>query len=132
MLHSPDQQIVSDFFAKGARLHPENLVKRELDPILRKLGVKVKGTAMHGFRHGAATELDRLGAPMATRLQRLGHIDPDTTMGYTHAVDGEDRKVSAALGKVLSQPLTQSNVAKEIPEQLSLQLLEPQAPAGAL
>jgi integrase len=74
---------------KGARLHPENLVKQELDPILRKLGVKVKGTAMHGFRHGAATELDRLGAPMATRLQRLGHIDPDTTMGYTHAVDEE-------------------------------------------
>jgi hypothetical protein len=87
---------------------------------------------MHGFRHGAATELDRLDVPMTTRLQRLGHIDPDTTMGYTHAVDEEDRKVSAALGKVLSQPLTQSNVAKEIPEQLSLQLLEPQAPAEAL
>ena len=87
---------------------------------------------MHGFRHGAATELDRLGAPMATRQQRLGHIDSDTTMGYTHAVDAEDRKVSAALGKVLSQPLTQANAAKEIPEQLSLQLLEPQAPADAL
>jgi hypothetical protein len=53
-------------------------------------------------------------------------------MGYTHAVDAEDRKVSAALGKVLSQPLTQANAAKEIPEQLSLQLLEPQAPADAL
>jgi len=117
---------------KGARLHPENLVKRKLDPILRNLGVKIKGTAMHGFRHGAATELDRLGAPMATRQQRLGHIDPDTTMGYTHAVDAEDRKVSAALGKVLSQPLSQLTSAKEIPEQLSLQLLEPQAPADAL
>jgi integrase len=117
---------------KGSRLHPENLVKRKLDPILRNLGVKIKGTAMHGFRHGSATELDRLGTPMATRQQRLGHIDPDTTMGYTHAVDEEDRKVSAAFGKVLSQPLTQSGVAKEIPEQLSLQLLEPQAPADAL
>src|SRR5439155_16668509 len=74
----------------GARLHPENLVKRKLDPVLEELGVKVKGTAMHGFRHGAATELDRLGAPMATRQQRLGHIDPDTTMGYTHAVNEED------------------------------------------
>lgn len=69
---------------------------------------------------------------MATRLQRLGHIDPDTTMGYTHAVDEEDRKVSAALGKVLSQPLSQANVAKEIPEQLSLQLFEPHALADAL
>jgi integrase len=47
---------------------------------------------MHGFRDGAVTELDRIGAPMATRLQRLGHIDPDTTMGCTHAVDEEDRK----------------------------------------
>lgn len=116
---------------EGTRLHPENLVKRKLDPLLKKLKVKVRGTAMHGFRHGSATELDRLGVPMATRQQRLGHIDPDTTMGYTHAVSEEDRKVSSALGSVLSQTFTQSQAAKEIPEQLCLQLLETEAPMGA-
>ena len=86
---------------------------------------------MHGFRHGSATELDRLGVPMATRQQLLGHIDPDTTMGYTHAVSEEDRKVSSALGSVLSQTFTQSQAAKEIPEQLCLQLLEREAEVGA-
>ena len=86
---------------------------------------------MHGFRHGSATELDRLGVPMATRQQRLGHIDPDTTKGYTHAVSEEDRKDSSALGSVLSQTFAQSQAAKEIPEQLCLQLLETEAPTGA-
>lgn len=113
----------------GKRLHPENLVKRELKPILAKLGVYAKGTACHGFRHGAATKLDELGTPMATRLQRLGHVDSDTTMGYTHAVNEQDRKVSDVFGKSLSQAFTPSGVAKDIPQQLSLQLLDSEAAA---
>lgn len=113
----------------GKRLHPENLVNRKLRPLLKKLGVYVKGTACHGFRHGAATKLDELGTPMATRQQRMGHVDPDTLMGYTHAVSADDRKVSAAFGAVLSQGFSKSEPAKEIPEQLSLQLLDSEAVA---
>jgi len=113
----------------GKRLDPENLVKRKLKPLLKKLGVYVKGTACHGFRHGAATKLDELGTPMATRQQRMGHVDPDTLMGYTHAVSADDRKVSAAFGAVLSQGFSKNEPAKEIPEQLSLQLLDSEASA---
>ena len=113
----------------GKRLDPENLVKRKLKPLLKKLGVYVKGTACHGFRHGAATKLDELGTPMATRQQRMGHVDPDTLMGYTHAVTADDRKVSAAFGAVLSQGFSKGELAKEIPEQLSLQLLDSEAAA---
>ena len=102
---------------EGFRLHPENLVKRKLKPVLQKFGVYVKGTACHGFRHGAATRLDELGTPMATRLKRLGHADPDTTMLYTHTVDDNDRKVSAEFGRVLSQAFTQNDVAKGIEEE---------------
>jgi integrase len=109
---------------EGKRLNPENLVKRELKPLLKKLGIYVKGTACHGFRHGAATKLDELGTPWATRLQRLGHADPNTTMGYTHAVNEEDRKVSAAFGALLSQAFSKNECAKEIPQQLSLQLFD--------
>jgi integrase len=113
----------------GKRLHPENLVKRKLRPLLKELGVYVKGTACHGFRHGAATKLDELGTPMATRQQRMGHVDPDTLMGYTHAVTDEDRKVSAAFGAVLSHAFSRNEPAKEIPEQLSLQLTDSDAAA---
>jgi integrase len=102
---------------EGFRLHPENLVKRKLKPVLQKVGAYVKGTASHGFRHGAATRLDELGTPMATRLKRLGHADPETTMNYTHTVDENDRKVSAEFGRVLSQAFTQPDVAKGIEEE---------------
>lgn len=93
---------------KGKRLHPENLVKRKLNPLLEKLGIKVKGTAMHGLRHGAATELDRMRVPMATRMNRLGHSEEPTTMLYTHAVGEEDAKVASFFGRELSKGFTQS------------------------
>lgn len=113
----------------GKRLHPENLVKRKLRPLLKKLGVYVKGTACHGFRHGAATKLDELGTPVATRQQRLGHADTDTLMGYTHALNAEDRKVSAVFGAVLSQAFAMSEPAKDIPQQLSLELSDSESAA---
>jgi integrase len=91
----------------GMRLHPENLVKRKLNPLLEKMGVKVKGTALHGLRHGAATELDRMKVPMATRMSRLGHSEESTTMLYTHAVGEDDANVAAVFGKQLSEAFTQ-------------------------
>jgi integrase len=93
------------------RLHPENLVKRELVPILQELGVYVRGTACHGFRHGNASEMDRLGVPMATRQERLRHVDSDTTMLYSHSADTNDREVAEAFGRMLSQGFTQKPIA---------------------
>jgi len=66
---------------KGKRLHPDNFVKPELKPILGKLGYD---GALHAFRHGNATALDRLNAPMKVRQERLGPVESSTTMGYTH------------------------------------------------
>ena len=71
------------------------------------MGVKVKGTALHGLRHGAATELDRMKVPMATRMNRLGHTEESTTMLYTHAVGEDDANVAAVFGKQLSEAFTQ-------------------------
>lgn len=56
----------------GVRLEPDNFVKRALKPILKELGLD--GGA-HAFRHGNATLLDSLRAPMAVRQERLGHVD---------------------------------------------------------
>jgi len=51
--------------------------------LLKKLGIPQCG--FHAFRHGNATLLDQIGAPMAVWLNRLWHAEAQTTMGYTHA-----------------------------------------------
>ena len=83
---------------RGRRLHPDNFVKRVLKPILNRLGL---AGGAHAFRHGNATLLDRISAPMAVRQSRLGHVDEETTMSYTHLVSADERAVAAELGKIL-------------------------------
>ena len=100
--------------ARGKRLEPDNFVKRHLAPVIRKLGL-VGGC--HGFRHGNASMLDHLGAPMKVRQDRLGHADPKTTMGYTHAISADERKVAAQLGALL-QP---GFLAQDLPKTITAQ-----------
>jgi len=73
--------------------------KRKFHPLLKKLGIPQCG--FHAFRHGNATLLDQIGAPMAVRLNRLGHAEAQTTMGYTHAVTADERRTADQLGKIL-------------------------------
>ena len=73
--------------------------KWKFHPLLKRLGIPQCG--FHAFRHGNATLLDQIGAPMAVRLNRLGHAEAQTTMGYTHAVTADDRGVADKLGKIL-------------------------------
>jgi site-specific recombinase XerC len=54
---------------RGKRLSPDNFVKRELKPILNKLGLD---GALHSFRHGNATALDHMNAPLKVRQERPG------------------------------------------------------------
>jgi integrase len=70
-----------------------------LHPLLRKLGIPQCG--FHAFRHGNATLLDQIGAPMAVRQNRLGHADAQTTMDYMHAVTADERRIAGDLGKIL-------------------------------
>ena len=73
--------------------------KRRFHPVLRKLGIPQCG--FHAFRHGNATLLDQIGAPIAVRLNRLGQAEAQTTMGYTHAVTADERRTAEELGKIL-------------------------------
>jgi len=73
--------------------------KRRFHPLLKKLGIPQCG--FHAFRHGNATLLDQIGAPMAVRLNRLGHAEAQTTMGYTHVVTVDERRTAEQLGKIL-------------------------------
>jgi hypothetical protein len=53
------------------------------------------------FRHGNATALDRMNVPMKVRQERLGHVEVQTTIGYTHLVSEGDRLLSEKLGEIL-------------------------------
>ncbi len=94
--------------------------KRKLHPLLKKLGIPQCG--FHAFRHGNATLLDQIGAPMAVRLNRLGHTEAQTTMGYTHAVTADERRIADELGRILH--VTARNEQKErlAPNTLSLMI----------
>lgn len=73
---SPDVPL---FVSKqGKRLHPDNFVKRHLKPILNKLGLR---GGLHAFRHGNATAIDAVSAPMKVRQERLGHVASATALG---------------------------------------------------
>jgi integrase len=92
--------------------------KRKFHPLLKKLGIPQCG--FHAFRHGNATLLDQIGAPMAVRLNRLGHAEAQTTMGYTHAVTADERRIADELGKILHA--TARNEQEQSAEQNALTL----------
>jgi integrase len=110
---------------KGKRLHPDNLVKRQLKPTLEKLGLK---GALHAFRHGNATAQDRLHTPMKVRQERLGHAESVTTMGYTHLVSEDDRKLVEQLDDLFcpaeAEGILCANVRKSDKKALALESQE--------
>jgi integrase len=76
------------------------LVKRKLRPLLRSLGIERGG--LHAFRHANSSLMDRLGAPLKVRQQRLGHSDPRLTLGvYTHVASEDDARIAERLGELL-------------------------------
>lgn len=77
------------------------LLKRKLRPLLLSLGIE--GGGLHAFRHANGSLMDRLGAPLKVRQQRLGHSDPRLTLGvYTHVASEDDERIAAQLGELVS------------------------------
>ena len=74
--------------------------RKALTPLLRDLGIPQCG--LHAFRHANSSLMDRLGTPVKVRQQRLGHSDPNITLGiYTHVASEDDRRIAAQLGEIL-------------------------------
>jgi len=70
----------------------ESIVEYALKPILRKLGIPGKGTGLHAFRHGLATELAEASVPLTVLQQQLRHADVKTTLRvYAHAIPESQR-----------------------------------------
>jgi len=85
--------------SKGGMLDPDNLVKRQLKPVLSKAGITRGG--MHAFRHGNATIMDQNNVPMKIRQERLGHVDSKTTMAYTHSMGEDEKRVARTFDQIL-------------------------------
>jgi integrase len=72
-------------------------ITHAIGPIGQRLGLK---GGLHAFRHGNATAQDRLHTPMKVRQEQLGHAESVTTMGYTHLVSEDNRKLVEQLDDV--------------------------------
>jgi integrase len=95
---------------EGKRLHPDNFSKRKLKPLLDMLGLK---GGLHAFRHGNASAMDELGVPMKTRQDRLGHVNPRTTMKYTHKIVDADVELAEQLDELFCPVPVAGSAAKE-------------------
>jgi hypothetical protein len=58
----------------------------------------------------------------AVRLNRLGHAEAQTTMGYTHAVTGDERRTAEALGRILHATARKEQKEKPAQEPLGLMI----------
>lgn len=77
------------------------VVKWKLHPILDSLGIPHPAKlGLHALRHGSASILDQIDAPIAVRRERLGHSSFTTTMRYTHAASEDHRRVADELGQM--------------------------------
>ncbi|HYL12066.1 MAG TPA: site-specific integrase [Terriglobales bacterium] len=92
---------------EGTPYDNRDIVDQVLHPILERLGIPRAG--LHAFRHGNATIMDGLNAPMRVRQDPLGHEKAETTLGYTHAIGEDDRRVADEIGKILCPTLPKSS-----------------------
>lgn len=84
----------------GTPFNPNDVQKRHLVPLLKKLAMRQAG--FHGFRHGNETAMDRLQTPVALRLNRLGHADTRMMVNYSHIISEDDRQLASEFGRMLA------------------------------
>jgi len=111
-LYSADSDFVFPSVDKNGEqpISPETILKRQIRPALKKLGI-TKRVGYHTFRHTLATMLRQNGIDIKTAQELLRHANPRITMGiYQQAVSEEkmvaQNRVVAGLipGGVLQHP----------------------------
>jgi hypothetical protein len=60
--------------------------------------------------------MDRENVPMRIRQDRLCHVDPNTTLGYTHGVSADDCAAAARLGETLCPNVSKGENSKAFEE----------------
>jgi len=69
---------------RGTPLRGGNVIKRVLNPILRKLGIPTGGKVNHAFRHGRVTVLRKNKTPGDLQTLWIGHSSLEMTDRYSH------------------------------------------------
>jgi integrase len=78
-------------FAIGRPISPETILKRQIRPAPKKLGI-TKRVGYYTFRHTPATMLRQHGIDIKTTQELVRHANPTITMGiYQQAVSEEKR-----------------------------------------
>jgi integrase len=90
-IDNPKQLLFPAPRKRGLARSRDNVVKCGLKPILRKLGMPVKGVGLHAFRHGLATELAE-SEPITVLQAQMRHADVRTTLKvYAHVIPQSQR-----------------------------------------
>ena len=85
-----------------------NNFSRSFRRIRDKLGFK--DLRLKSFRHGHATILDEINAPLKVRQERMGHAEMKTTMNiYTHTQSSQHRLVANQLNQALEDVIKAGN-----------------------
>jgi integrase len=79
--------------------HDRNLMRREVKPVCKRLSIAPFG--WHALRHTFSTFNGNKGVPMPVLQSLLGHAHAETTMIYTHPMEGVQREAVEQLEKVL-------------------------------
>lgn len=96
---SDDTPIFPD--ASGSHRDPREF-SRHFRSICDQVGIG-KYAHFHTLRHTHATYLLRIGTPIRTVQDRLGHTSPSTTLGlYGHVLDGDDRQAAESFNDFFS------------------------------
>jgi integrase len=79
------------------------LADRHFRAVVDAAGVKM--ISPHGMRHTSATmSLHRVGTPVKTVAERLGHAKPSMTLDvYTHSDEEQQQKAAEGLDAVLAR-----------------------------
>ena len=79
----------------GSPISGNNILKRVLHPLLKKLGIPKAG--LHAFRHSRVTMLRKNGTPSDLQKQWIGHSSLRTTDRYSHTHEElEYRRLAAS------------------------------------
>jgi integrase len=99
---------------RGTPMSANNVVQRQLWPVLDKLGLPRCG--LHAFRHTHSSLLLDVGAPPTVAQAQLRHSDPRITLGiYSHVLGDSQRQAVERVAQLLdSSGLTQENILQRV------------------
>ena len=95
----------------GKPLADHNVVRQNLKPLCRKLGIPEGG--MHAFRHGRVSHSRQTGVPAEFIRRQVGHSSLRTTSDYTHFSESQQREIVESLSPSWTHSLTLDSVAIE-------------------